>query len=232
MAARIVLAVLASISSNWSGYAVKQTGTHFNRVAATWTVPAVSCPARRRAYSAAWVGLGRYHDDSQALEQVGTSSDCVDGAPPYSAWSELVPSASVDLPLRVRPGDRISASVLVTGRQVRLRLANRTTGAVATRRLRASRVDTRAAEWIVEAPSLCDARGCETLPLADFGTTRFANASATTTGGHTGAIADPAWSVTAISLTGAGGASPGDLLPTGTAFSVSYATGGSGRRRA
>src|SRR4051794_34361235 len=107
MAARILPAVLASVSSNWSGYAVTSGAAHFKRVAATWTVPAVTCTTtRRRAYSAAWVGLGGYHDDSRALEQIGTSSDCVGGTPRYSAWYELVPSASVDLPLGVRAGDR------------------------------------------------------------------------------------------------------------------------------
>src|SRR3954462_2851106 len=87
----------ASTSSNWSGYAVTRSGSHFKCVAATWVVPTVSCTGRRRAYSAAWVGLGGYHDDSQALDQVGTSPDCVAGSARYSAWFELVPSASVDL---------------------------------------------------------------------------------------------------------------------------------------
>jgi len=221
-AAPATAATHASTSSNWSGYAVTRSGSHFKRVAATWTVPAVTCATRRPAYSAAWVGLGGYHDDSSALEQVGTSADCGGGTARYSAWYELVPAGSVDLPLRVRPGDQVSASVVVTGRQVRVRLANRTTGAVVTRVLRARAVDTRAAEWIVEAPSLCDGSRCETQPLADFGTTTFANASATTTRGHIGTISDPAWSVNLISLSGIDGASPGELSPSGASFPISY----------
>ncbi|HEY3020092.1 MAG TPA: G1 family glutamic endopeptidase [Solirubrobacteraceae bacterium] len=89
----------------------------------------------------------------------------------------------------------------------------------------------------VRAPSLCDGRGfCATQPLADFGTARFTAARAVTTGGHAGAIRDPAWSAIAISLLGAtdgdprfardtlatGAATPGTLSTAGDAFSVSF----------
>src|SRR5205807_1358217 len=105
--------------------------------------------------------------------------------------------------LAVHPGDRISASVSVSGHRVRLHIADLTTGGAIVRTLLASAVDTTSAEWIVEAPSACfDAAGssCRVMPLADFGTTKIANARATTTRGDTGPIADPSWRTVAITL--------------------------------
>src|SRR5439155_13596358 len=136
----------------------------------------------------------------------------------------------------VRAGDTIAARVAVSAHRVRLDLVDRTTGAAVTRTLRAVTVDTTSAEWMAEAPSLCDERGfCATQPLADFGTASFTAARATTTGGHAGAIRDPAWCAVAISLedlpdgdprfagdvTGAGGAPRGALSRTGGAVVLS-----------
>ena len=198
----------AATSSNWAGYAVTRSGSTFKKVTGTWVQPAVDCTAGERTYSAYWVGLGGYHSDSGALEQVGTEADCTSsGGVHYEAWYELVPAGAVTLDMRVRPGDRLSASVTVTGHRVRMRIADETTGAVAVKTRTARTVDTRSAEWIVEAPSLCDGAGrCETQPLADFGTAAFTRVSATSAGGHTGTLTDANWTRTPISLT-AGGSS-------------------------
>jgi len=228
-------------SSNWSGYAVMRSGLRFHRVSATWIAPAVDCTSAQEQWSAAWVGLGGYRSDSNALEQIGTEADCVNGAPRYSAWFELVPEVSRDIAMTIRPGDRVGASVTVTGRLVRLRLADDTSGRVSVRTLDAREVDVSSAEWIVEAPSNCDNSGgsCAVMPLADFGTLRMANGRATTTGGHAGTIADPLWRSVAITLAsgghdfgGPGGfrgapgsatATPGALDAAGSAFAVSWA---------
>jgi hypothetical protein len=226
-------------SSNWAGYAVSKPGVKFRRAAATWVQPKASCTASgRRRYSAYWLGLGGYHTYSSALEQIGTEADCTaKGTPSYSAWYEMVPEDPVDIDLTVRPGDTLSASVTVSGHTVKLYLANRTRGTRFTKQLTVDRVDVTSAEWIVEAPSACYGDRCETLPLANFGSAAFANAQATTTTGHSGAINDTAWSATAIALRsdsgrafggrfasddGAGGATPGDLTPTGDGFPVTY----------
>jgi hypothetical protein len=227
-------------SSNWAGYAVSKPGVKFRRVAATWVVPTATCSATgRRHYSAAWLGLGGYHTTSAALEQIGTEADCTaKGTPSYTAWYELVPAAPVDVSLKMRPGDTVSASVSVSGHTVKLYLANRTRGTVFTKQLSADRVDITSAEWIVEAPSACFGDRCETLPLANFGSTSFAGVSATSAlTGHQGTISDPAWSATSIALradggrtfggrfasdSGSGGASPGDLTATGDGFPVTY----------
>jgi hypothetical protein len=193
------------------------------------------------SYSAYWVGLGGFSETSQALEQIGTDADCSSGAAKYIAWYELVPQASVNITsLTVRAGDKMSASVDVRGTTVKLKLENLTRKQLFQRTLTASQVDTSSAEWIVEAPSLCDEQlqVCETQQLADFGTAKFANAKATTAGGHTGTIADSLWSAAAINLSTAGGgfgpqrfardrgtsatATPSSLSTSGSSFTVTY----------
>jgi Peptidase A4 family len=229
----------ATTSSNWAGYAVSKPGVKFRRVAATWVMPTATCSATgRRRYSAAWLGLGGYHTTSKALEQIGTEADCTaKGTPSYSAWYELVPDDPVDIDLSIKPGETVSASVTVSGHTVKLYLANRTRGTVFTKQLTADRIDITSAEWIVEAPSACYGDRCETLPLANFGSTTFAGAKATSTTGRQGTISDPRWSATSIALradrgrafggrftadSGSGGASPGDLTATGDGFAVAY----------
>jgi len=227
-------------SSNWAGYAISTQGVKFRRVAATWVVSPATCSATgRRHFSASWLGLGGYHTTSTALEQIGTEADCTArGTPSYTAWYELVPAAPVDIHLKVRPGDTMSASVAVSGHTVKLFLANRTRGTRFSKQLIADRVDLTSAEWIVEAPSACFGDRCVTLPLANFGATNFAGATATTTTGHQGTITDPAWSATAITMRAGGrhafgggrftadeamgGASPGALSATGDGFLVAY----------
>jgi len=226
-------------SSNWAGYAVSKSGVKFRRVAATWVVPTATCSATgSRRYSAAWLGLGGYHTSSSALEQIGTETDCTaKGTPSYSAWYEMVPDAPVDIDLTIKPGDTVSASVSVSDHTVKLYLANRTRGTKFTKQMTVDRVDVTSAEWIVEAPSACYGNRCETLPLANFGATTFANANATATTGHQGAINDPAWAAISIALrsdrgrafggrftadSGNAAASPGDLSATGNGFAVTY----------
>jgi hypothetical protein len=236
-------AVTAATSTNWAGYVASKTGVRFHKVTASWTVPSATCSAGRATYSAVWVGLGGYHTHSKALEQIGTESDCrADGSARYTSWYELVPAAAHSARVTVHPGDQVAASVTVSGHVVRLRLVDVTRGTSVTKRLRASAVDTTSADWIVEAPAACTSGGsCQTLPLADFGTVGFAQARATTTGGHAGAIADPTWRVTSLTLvpqpghragvgfmgpppgaTDLAGATPQALATSGDGFAVSY----------
>jgi hypothetical protein len=227
----------ATTSSNWGGYATSQPGVSFRRVGSTWVAPPVHCGSGGRRYSAAWLGLGGLHSTAKALEQIGTEADCAGGKGYYSAWYELVPAAPVKLGLTVRPGDTMSASVTVSGHSVKLFMANRTRGTSFSKQVDVAQVDVSSAEWIVEAPSACvgnSDRNCSTLPLANFGTTNFANVSATSSTGHTGTIADPAWSAVAITLSprsrrlrftpdqGSGTATPGGLTLAGDAFAVTY----------
>ncbi len=71
-------------ASTWAGYAV--CGKDFTKVEALWTVPAAHGGGNKG--SAFWVGLGGI---SGSLEQIGTTSDVVNGKAVYGAWWEFVP---------------------------------------------------------------------------------------------------------------------------------------------
>jgi hypothetical protein len=223
-------------SSNWAGYAVHRSGVQFKKVSGTWTQPQAICTPGQATYSAAWVGIGGFAVDSPALEQIGTESDCTAaGRAVSSAWYELVPAASRPVKLTVKPGDRMRAGVTVTGGEATLTLTNLTRHRSFTKRLHPSVVDTTSAEWILEAPSVCSRSwSCHTLPLADFGSTGFTAAAATTTQGHRGTINDRAWTTTKINLAATGrtfvsdASSPpatavaSSLSAQGSAFTVTY----------
>jgi Peptidase A4 family len=240
-------------SGNWAGYVVQSnTGQSFSSVSGSWTEPTLSTSSGQ-GYSAFWVGLGGAGQQSQALEQVGTSAEVVNGQTQYYAWYELLPAAETPLNIAIHPGDHISGKVTVNGTNVTVSLVDQTTGQSVSKTLQMSNPDTSSAEWIAEAPSTQSQSGADqVLPLANFGTVTFANASATA-GGHTGSISDPNWSVQEIQLTpsstpgflgggafiptgsglggqaaqSAAGASPSSLSSNGSAFSVSYSGDGS-----
>lgn len=194
----------ATVSANWSGYAVTgaSQATRFHRVAGTWVQPAGSCVPGQETYSVAWVGLGGFNRGSDALEQTGTAVDCTySGRPVYSAWYELVPAAPVTLKLGVRPGDVIAGSVSQKARRIIMQVRDLTSHATRTVVRTVSAPDLSSAEWIVEAPSIClTSRHCTPLPLTDFGTVPFSNASTTTTRTKRTAIDTASLKVTRLEL--------------------------------
>lgn len=231
-------------SENWSGYVVGgssgSSGTQYKTVSGSWVAPTAKCTSGS-GYSAFWVGLGGA-GQTEALEQDGTEANCsADGTASYYAWYELVPSAPVKVSMAVHPGDHITSRVTVSGTGVTVSMANQTTGGSFTKTLQMSNPDTSSAEWIAEAPSSCQQSlsSCTPLPLTDFGTVTFTNASAATTDGHTGSISDSDWSASAVSLSSGasdsgfgdsqftsqdstGGATPSNLSSDGSSFSVAW----------
>lgn len=254
--------VQQATSGNWSGYVVGSSSgaQNFSSVSGSWVQPTANCSASASAtgsasgsgsYGAFWIGLGGSGQSqaaadgsqSEALEQDGTEADCgPDGSATYFAWYELVPAAPVRLDLAVHPGDRISSKISVAGQQVTMELSDQTTGQSVSKSLQMADPDTSSAEWIAEAPSQCgdQASDCTPLPLTDFGTVQFSNATATTTDGHTGTISDPQWSAAAVALSPAdsgdgvgaqfasttsdssAGANPSSLSSDGSSFSVAW----------
>jgi hypothetical protein len=232
-------AAATDVSSNWSGYAVaaKKSSTKLKTVSGSWIVPAGTCTPGQTGYSATWVGLGGYARTSRALEQTGTEFDCsASGEAQYSAWYELVPAPGKDIAMTVEPGDAIDAAVTANGQRVTILLRDRTRRETFKRTFTMERPDVSTAEWIVEAPSACDASGarCQQLPVSNFGTVAFQKAHATTVRGHAGSISDSAWAPTTIELdqssgggrfqpvASAAGATPSSLSADGSSFSVSY----------
>jgi Peptidase A4 family len=249
LAAAAVAAPTAGIdvSSNWSGYAVTGVGStatvastsmKFTDVTGTWTQPAATCTPGQSTSAAIWVGLGGYTVGSNALEQAGTAADCsASGKATYYAWYELVPDTSVTLKLKILPGDKITATVLVDATDVTLQIKNRTRRTFFTRHLPMTSPDLSSAEWIAEAPSECTATGfCRTVPLTNFGSITFSKIAALGNS-QGGMLTGPGWEPTPIQLvprarrvfgdvnSSAGstaGASPVNASPDGSGFTVTW----------
>jgi len=171
------------ISENWAGYVF--TNGPFRAVRGEWVEPSASCRPGKPSFVAFWLGLGGYALDAKHLEQIGSEVDCKGrGTARTYSWFELVPNVSEILPVAVRPGDRLAASVSAAGDLFTLVLENRTSHQLArvVRRLR--HPDLSSAEWIVEAPSLCEGERCTLEPLATFGRVAFSGAAAQTAAGR------------------------------------------------
>lgn len=158
-----------STSTNWSGYAA--TGGRFTSVSSSWTEPTVVCSGT--AYSSFWVGLDG--DTSNTVEQTGTDADCSGSTPQYYAWYEMYPKYPTNLSDPVQPGDAMSASVTTNGAgRFTLSISDATQNWTYTTTQRLKSAALASAEVIAEAPSSRSG----VLPLADFGTVSFANATA------------------------------------------------------
>jgi hypothetical protein len=209
------------MTSNWSGYALPNylTGETYTAAQLNWTVPRVSyvlpppvchlvnigrktttiCtpPLVQAEYSASWVGIGGYCEDSNCttvdntLIQLGTAHNVsLNGATQYYAWIEMPPADpviisptypncnSLSCAYPVRPGDDITAS-LTCEQQNCTPLDQNQTWVLAMRNKTqnwswsAAHVpfssSSLSAVWIQEAP--VSAAGV--LPLADFRITKF-----------------------------------------------------------
>ncbi|HEV7942079.1 MAG TPA: G1 family glutamic endopeptidase [Solirubrobacteraceae bacterium] len=202
--AQAAAAESTAVSANWAGYAVTGASKSalLHRVAGTWVQPAGQCVQGQETYSVTWVGLGGFNQGSKALEQTGTAVDCTtSGRAVYSAWFELVPAAPVTMKLAVHPGDTIAASVAQKADQTILTVRDLTTHTARTAVRTISAPDLSSAEWIVEAPSLCfTSTHCTPLPLTNFGTVSFSNASVSSSQSQTSAIDARSLKVTRLEL--------------------------------
>jgi len=156
-------------SLNWAGYVAVHG--HFTSVSASWVVPAVRAGSTPGSAASFWVGLdGR---GTRSLQQIGTTSGLTRGGRYYSAWWEILPGPAVDVPLRIAPGDLMSASVTSDGRGgFTLSLRDRTAGESFSVRRTDRTAPLSSAEVVVEAPASATGQ----LPLADFGAVRFSDA--------------------------------------------------------
>ena len=244
---RTRLDVTPEVSSNWSGYAAISTDpdapAEFTDVTATWRVPKSTCTIEPLSSAAFWVGLGGYDPASTSLEQLGTGADC-DGSskvPTYYAWWELVPAASVRIPLTIkrrrhdqrrgargRPEDPLlaqgpdAAHALLEG-------ADDDAGS----RHRVRRVDRRGAVGLLGVRAA--AARCRSRTSAPSRSRRSPRSATRIPG----TLTDAAWTPTAIELISSGsdrpvlraratslgdgvGALPGDASSDGRTFSVSW----------
>lgn len=203
-----------STSTNWSGYAVP--GTDARHVIGTWTQPSVTCAPGENSWSSPWVGIDG--NTSSTVEQIGTDSDCQNGAPLYYAWYEMYPKSLVTIALAVNPGDSFTGEVTSgpSGSFV-LKLTNNTTHASYQTTQTSTRAVRSSVEWVMEGPS----RGL----LSNFGSVGFAGAAATmgTTTGSLGSFAG-AQPITMVTRKGVPRAVP-SAVTGGTGFNVAWQHG-------
>jgi Peptidase A4 family/Immunoglobulin domain/Immunoglobulin I-set domain len=183
-------------STNWSGYVATGADDSFTTVTGSWIVPTATCSAAT-TYSSMWIGIDGY--GGSTVEQDGTDSDCLNGAPQYHAWIELYgddaddhvnDGSSVTLPNAVLPGDSMSATVGFAAGGWTLTIADVTpadhwsSSTTVTWDPSSSASPLQAsAEWVVERPELCTQNtDCNLSSLANFGTAAFSSASATENG--------------------------------------------------
>jgi hypothetical protein len=194
-------------SSNWSGYAAHTSTYH--SVSASWTEPTAHCSGGSQ-FSSFWVGLDGYN--SRTVEQTGSEVDCRNGSPTYFGWYEMFPAFPVNYSNPVRPGDHFNASVTFTGGGFTLTLSDTTAGWSHTVHKNLASARRSSAEVIAEAPS----SSTGVLPLANFGTVHFTNASVD---GATLGSAHP------VKITMVGASGPKDsvsALSGGTSFSAKW----------
>ena len=184
-----------SRSVNWSGYYVGRKGARITAVEGTWVQPAVSCQSVHRQMASFWVGIDGTRG-SHTLEQIGTSSECLNKHQDlYYAWWEMIPAPMVRIPLLIRPGDTIHAEITVSSQRFKLSITNLTLDSTFS----ITKTDTSAkqatAEWVAEATSMCGSTACQVSALPDFDSVRFTGCSATADG-QTAPIGDPLWTPT------------------------------------
>lgn len=166
------------VSQDWSGYVavtdLQNPQPLIVGVNASWIVPEVT-PSQKNSYSAAWIGIGGYFDDT--LIQVGTEQDSKNGAGAYSAWYELLPNDAVPISrIAVSPGDEMTASInLINSNSStwEVEISDTTNGEKFQKSL-PYESSSLSAEWIVERPTV----GHITGTLANFGNITFTKSTA------------------------------------------------------
>src|SRR5579862_4353119 len=200
-------------SQNWSGY--EATGGTYTAVSGTWTVPQVDGASAAGA-DATWVGIGGVQ--SRDLIQAGTEATATgSGRVRYDAWVETLPQVSHPVPLPVSPGDSVSVSISEQSPgQWLVNLKDSTSGQSyqVTEQYNSSHSS---AEWIEEAPS----GGRQQVPLDNFGTVSFSDASAVKNGQTVTPAQASAQPITMIDFSRQPAATPSALGSDGKTFSVS-----------
>ena len=201
---------ISDTSSNWSGY-VANGGT-YTSVTGTWIVPQVG--ATTTGADATWVGIGGVSGTD--LIQAGTQATVSGGSVSYEAWIEMLPESSRTISLDVAAGDSVTVSITEQSSGLWLiAMTNNTTHSSYQRTV--SYASSRSsAEWIQEAPS--SGRGI--IPLDDFGSVRFTDASAVRDGKTLGLSALGATPVAMINRSGQAIAQPSTLGADGSSFAV------------
>ena len=172
---RPLQSINATYTLNWAGYVAKTA--HYTSVSASWVQPAVKCGANNEYVAAFWVGLDGGKSGDNSVEQTGTEAICFFGLlTVYTAWYEMYPAAQSPYSNTVAAGDRMNASVTVSGSTYTLTIRDTTRGWTRKTVRTASDQDA-TAEVIAEAPATISNGKIAILPLADFGRVTFIGAT-------------------------------------------------------
>jgi Peptidase A4 family len=182
----------ATLTFNWSGYAVTGPTGSVTNVTSSWVVPTGDCAKVPDGYAAFWTGIDGWSDAT--VEQTGTDSDCVNllgtqaGVPTYYAWFEFYPqvayligdytSEAVCLAGCVYPGDLMTAEVTYLGynppspgpprgQAFTLTITDLTQNWYFTTGASVPGALASSAEWIAETPFGCNTPS-EFCPFSDF----------------------------------------------------------------
>jgi hypothetical protein len=207
-----ITSVGTDTSLNWAGYVA--TSGAFTSVGANWAVPTATGTNSNLSADATWVGIGGI--SSADLIQAGTQTVIQGGVPSYQAWYELLPAASVQVPLTVHPGDAMTISIAEQASSTwEISFGDASTGQSYQASVPYSS-SLSSAEWIEEMPS--DARNF--VALDNFGTVSFTGAFAVQNGTQMTPSALGAQPMTMITSAGQALASPSSLGPDGASFTV------------
>ncbi|MDB4992363.1 MAG: hypothetical protein JWL75_608 [Parcubacteria group bacterium] len=211
------------LSKNWSGY--EMVGSSYTSVSGSWTVASSTPTNSKMSAEATWVGIGGANTSD--LIQAGTQTIFVKGKPQYLAWYEILPDNQHALPITVAPGDMVSVSLTETSPGMwQLVFVNNTTGKIYQTHIPYVSSHS-SAEWVIERPLAVTNAGTGYLPLNNFGTVAFKNASAQSNGVNIAVTADTAEQLV-MSSTGI----VAESLPTkayGGVFSIMYLSPSLGR---
>ncbi|KAF2815346.1 putative aspergillopepsin [Mytilinidion resinicola] len=178
-----------SYSSNWSGAVLESppSGESFTSAVGTFTVPAVSAGTGSASSwsSSAWVGIdGDTYGNAILQAGVDFTIDS-SGSVTYDSWYEWYPDYAYDFDnFDVSEGDVITISIASSSSsEGTVTLTDETTGQSVSQTLSAPSSDAtlagQNAEWIVEDFE----QNGSLVPLSDFNTVTFTDASATTDSG-------------------------------------------------
>ncbi len=199
-------------SVNWSGYSA--TGGTFTAVSADWTIPNVATTTTPAA-DATWVGIGGV--SSTDLIQAGTQAIVQGGQITYAAWVETLPQAAQTVSLTVNPGDHVSVSIAQQSSGIWQVIIKDLTTSQTYQTTVNYQSSLSSAEWIEESPS---AGRRLLLPLDNFGSVPFSNAT-TTENGQTKTIAQAnGQSITMEVVAGQALATTSALGTDGSSFTV------------
>ena len=209
-------AASVGVSSNWAGYVT--TSGPFTAVGGSWAVPQATGSNANLSADATWVGIGGVSGTD--LIQAGTQDIIQNGTPTYTAWYELLPASSVQIPLAVHPNDGITVSIAQqSNNEWQISFSDTTTGQ--SYQTSVSYVSSlSSAEWIEEMPS--DQRGL--VSLDNFGTVSFTGGFAVQNGSQVSISGSGAQSTTMITENNQALATPSSLGADGASFTVTRST--------